>query len=209
MGFFKFLLFLFIFRREHLIGRVIPYNGNIILNLDDILNYYNYQKKTKNLVEIMTEILPLLRDYKMIEFAISEAKVNEIILPNNQLNFYPNEENKNPNPYHEFALRELKILGKKINVDFSIIYTDYNNCYKNYISLDHYISKMVSSNNNNNKKTTVIKNANTSLLKPYWNLSLPIKIIKIAKKESSLYSISRVNYDTNIPYLFTIEEFLG
>ena len=109
--------------------------------------------------------------------------------------------------YHECAIRDLQTLGKKLNVDFSIIYVNLyeniiENKFKNYIGLDYYISKTASCINNSGEQQTthVIKNVDTNSLKPYWDLSLPIRVIKL--KSLSLKKISNLEFDINIPYIY-------
>jgi len=227
--------------------KINPLCENIILNLDDITNYYH---KSKNLIDLITEMLPLLSRYKNIEFCMTENKLNQLIAPNiNEIVL-----NKNIHIYHEARLRELQILSKKTNIHFSIVYVNDSNHYsnhdstcdsnhysvqdsaqdstqdsnhystrdstqdstqdsiltpsaKNIIALDYYMSKMGTINNNKGKSTAVIKKFNHSILKPYWDLSTPIKIIKLKNNEVSMNKISKINYDTNNPHIKTIIEF--
>jgi hypothetical protein len=193
---------------------------NVIINLDDVVRDYKYY----NLIEIMTNIMPQLSHYNNIEFCISEIKLNEIFANKNQLKFCASANaNANANAnvnanaidiYHECAIRDLQTLGKKINVDFSIIYVNLyenivENKFKNYIGLDYYISKTASSINNSNEQqiTHVIKNIDTNLLKSYWDLSLPIRVIRL--KSLSLKKISNIQFDTNIPYIFNTSTFIS
>lgn len=197
-----------------LIYKNIKYNlkttqNHLIINLDDVIREY----KTKDLVEIMSHMSPLLSQYKNIEFSISEIKLNEVFTNKNQLKITAKNQ---IDFYHECALRDLRILGKKINVDFSIIYNLQNidnqrdiNIIKNYIGLDYYISKIATMYANKQQAAYVVKNVGASLLKPYWDLSLPIKVIKIKKDKSlTLHKISKLQYDVNIPYLYNTTTFL-
>jgi hypothetical protein len=184
-------------------------SSNIIINLDDVFREY---KSSSNLIEIMTHIMPKLSYYNNIEFSISETKLNEIFTNKNQLKFCTSL--NQIDIYHECAIRDLQTLGKKINVDFSIIYVnaflnEIENTYKNYIGLDYYISKTASYINNNNKKqiTHVVKNINESSLKLYWELSLPIRVIKL--KTPTLKKISNLQFDTNMPYIFNTSTFFN
>jgi hypothetical protein len=111
--------------------------------------------------------------------------------------------------YHEYALRELNTLGRKVNAQFSIIYSDENRDVSPKIGLDYYISKMATINNNNSYKTLVVKNCNQSILKPYWDLAIPMRVLKLKKKEVSLYAIKSIkSLDTNICHLVTVDTFL-
>ena len=68
--------------------------------------------------------------------------------------------------------------------------------------MDYYISKTASCINNSGEQQTthVIKNVDTNSLKPYWDLSLPIRVIKL--KSLSLKKISNLEFDINIPYIY-------
>lgn len=185
-----------------------PQIQNIIINLDDIISEY----KSYNLIEIMTHIMPQLSHYNNIEFSISEIKLNEIFTNKNQLKFSnynvaTNVARNTIDIYHECAIRDLQTLGKKINVNFSIIYINLyeniiENKFKNYIGLDYYISKKASKINKNNKQqiTYVVKNVNTDSLKEYWDLSLPIRVIEL--KKLSLKKISNLEFDINISHIY-------
>lgn len=202
---------------------------NIIINLDDIIRLY----KSKCLIEMMTHIMPPLSRYENIEFVISEAKLNEVFVNKNQLMI---KSSNLSNLYHDCALQDLKILGEKINADFSVIYVNQesaenNDKYiiKNYLALDYYISRMASISNDAVATTSsdaaattssdaaavaatsnidIIKNAGISLLKPYWNLSLPIKILKLKKnRKMSFRKISWIKYDTNILHIYNTSTF--
>jgi hypothetical protein len=267
---------------------------NIIINLDDIIRLY----KSKCLIEMMTHIMPPLSRYENIEFVISEAKLNEVFVNKNQLMV---KSSNLSNLYHDCALQDLKILGEKINADFSVIYVNQesaenNDKYiiKNYLALDYYISRIASISNDaaaasissdayavaatnysdayavasdaytvasdaytvatnysdaytvatnysdayavasdayavasdayavatnysdayavaaaaTTSNIDIIKNAGISLLKPYWNLSLPIKILKLKKnRKMSFRKISWIKYDTNILHIYNTSTF--
>jgi hypothetical protein len=182
---------------------------NVIVNLDDIIREY----KSPDLIEIITHIMPQLAHYNKIEFSISETKLNGIFTNKNQLKIYANANANTIDIYHECAIRDLQILGKKINVDFSIIYVNLyenilENKFKNYIGLDYYISKTASCINNCNggQITHVIKNVDLSSLKSYWEISLPIRVIKL--KSLSLKKISNIQFETNMPYIFNTSTFI-
>jgi hypothetical protein len=190
---------------------------NVIVNLDDIIREY----KSPNLIEIITHVMPQLAHYNNIEFSISETKLNEIFTNKNQLKIYANANVNTIDIYHECAIRDLQILGKKINVNFSIIYVNlfensltfenlltFENKCKNYIGLDYYISKKSSYINDNNKEqiTHVVKNIDIASLNPYWYLSLPIRVIEL--KKLSLKKISNLQFDINLPYIFNASTLL-
>ena len=50
-------------------------NKKIIANLDDIINYHH----DKNIIGLMTHILPLFINYNKIEFVISYDKINSLL----------------------------------------------------------------------------------------------------------------------------------
>jgi len=202
------------------------FQKNIIINLDDLIDYHY----TEDIAELMTQISPIISNYKKIEFAITKEKLDEIVtnkICTPQLKFtsdkYKSLNNFGSSLYHEYAVRQLKHLGNKINCNFSIIYVENilieneiteNKLLENKksvlpkIAIDYYISKIATKQNNNGEYTQVVKNCDHSGLKLYWDLSIPIKILQLQKKYISLYSINQVhNLDTNFNWS-NVKDFL-
>jgi len=172
--------------------------NRLIINLDDLVDYHY----SKDLVDLMTRISPIIQKYKKNEFVITNQKLDEIFT-------YKNcglklELTDNDTIYHEHAIKQLKHLGDKTNSQFSIIYSK-----NSKIAIDYYISKIATLNNNMKDKTQVVKNCGISQLKAYWDLATPIKILKLKKNNISFSSISTItNLDTNIPYISDIVKFI-
>jgi len=195
-----------------------------IINLDDLINAHH----KKDIVELMTQISPILSNkYRNVEFVVTSEKLDQIITDNigiTQLNInnkYSDLVIQQPlygkDVYHDYSLKELKLLSKKINYQFSVIYTtktkiesEENTFISSAIAIDYYISKISTIyNNNHSKKMYVVKNCDETILQPYWDLALPFKVLKIEPKEISLFSLSMIqSLDINIPYLISCEQML-
>jgi len=187
----------------HILDRIdILDNHNIIINFDDLIEFY----KDQDIASIITKTLPILNNYKKTELVISKEKIDNIIMNIPQIVINENNPDDNIPVYHEYAIEIIKNLVNKTNIDISIIYSE-----NAEIAIDYYISKTASTQNINNIITHVVKNCPIDCLRPYWDLSMPSKILMIKKKYITLYKINLYNdidIDINIPYIKPIKDFL-
>lgn len=175
----------------------------IIVNLDDIIKFF----KVKNLVNIMTQILPLFSKYKDIEFVITEKALNEML---SKFKLFDKHIYAIDSAYHEYVLISIGLLGKKINSKFSIIYSEFPE-----IAIDYYISHkctiqnefLIKNNNFTLLETHVLKQCPISLLKPYWDLALPIKAMNFNRNKINYCKINTFKPETNIKKIITITDF--
>ena len=187
----------------HILDRVdILDTYHIIINFDNLIEFY----KDQDIASIITKTFPILKNYKKTEFVISKEKIDNIIMNIPQIVIDANNSDDNIPIYHEYAIEIIKNLVNKTNIDISIIYSE-----NAEIAIDYYISKTASTQNTNNIITHVVKNSPIYYLRPYWDLSMPSKILMIKKKYIALYKINLYNdidIDINIPYIKSIKEFL-
>lgn len=93
----------------------------IIANLDDIIDYHH----NKNIIGLMTHILPLFIHYNKIEFVISYKKINNLFTP---------KDTKFKNEIITYIIISLGILAKKTNTEITIIYSKFST-----LAIDYYI----------------------------------------------------------------------
>ena len=155
------------------------YNKKIIANLDDIIDYhYN-----KNIIELMTHILPLFINYNKIEFVISYNKINSLL----QKGFTQNSLHREINTY---IIINLGILAKKTNTEITIIYSKFPTTAIDYYMLLHL--------NSNSNKIDILKNKPISLL--LKSAISRINVMKFNKNDILYQSINIKPIDQNVTY---------
>lgn len=158
------------------------YNKKIIANLDDIIDYhYN-----KNIIGLMSNILPLFINYNKIEFVISYNKINSLL----QKSFIQNSLHKEIITY---IIINLGILAKKTNTEITIIYSKFP-----VIAIDYYMLLQLNSNLNMQNEIDILTKKPISLL--LKSAISSINVMKFNKNDILYQSINVKPLDQNITY---------
>ena len=159
----------------------------IIANLDDIIDYHH----NKNIIELMSNILPLFINYNKIEFVISYNKINGL------LNRSPSTAQKTfleKKSFHKeintYIIINLGILAKKTNTEITIIYSNFPT-----IAIDYYMLLHLNSNSN---KIDILKDKPISLL--LKSAISRINVMKFNKNDILYQSINIKPLDQNVTY---------
>jgi len=157
----------------------------IIANLDDIIDYHH----NKNIIELMSNILPLFINYNKIEFVISYNKINGL------LNRSPSTAQKTfleKKSFHKeintYIIINLGILAKKTNTEITIIYSKFPT-----IAIDYYMLL-----NSNSNKIDILKDKPISLL--LKSAISRINVMKFNKNDILYQSINIKPLDQNVTY---------
>lgn len=168
-------------------------NKKIIANLDDIIDYhYN-----KNIIELMTHILPLFINYNKIEFVISYNKINSL-LKNSLHKVFAEANHRSPSTAQNSLQKEINtyiiinlgILAKKTNTEITIIYSKFPTT-----AIDYYLLLHLNANLN---KIDILKDKPISLL--LKSAISHINVMKFNKNDILYQSINIKPIDQNITY---------
>jgi hypothetical protein len=160
------------------------YNKKIIANLDDIIDYHH----NKNIIELMSNILPLFINYNKIEFVISYNKINGLLNSPAQKTFL--EKKSFYKEINTYIIINLGILAKKTNTEITIIYSNFS-----AIAIDYYMLLHLNSNSN---EVDILKNKPISLL--LKSAISRINVMKFNKNDILYQSINIKPLDQNVTY---------
>jgi hypothetical protein len=160
-------------------------NKKIIANLDDIIDYYH----NKNIIGVMTHILPLFINYNKIEFVISYSKISSLLaIP---------KDNKFKNEIRTYIIINLGILAKKTNTEITIIYSKFLTP-----SIDYYMAQLCMQNN---FEIDILKKKPISL---FLQLAAPrINAMKFNDNTISYHSINVKPLQSNDYNIISIKDF--